>query len=141
MIYWQVRWWQFISAHIGAGHVGTSLHSFGPFTNRYFLVPAHILSVYDSLIQAKAAGKNFEVVFCSADHDENEFRQYYTQEMPWLAIGYDSPEREELMGRFKVSGIPKLSILAASGRVIVDNAVGGLSIGQVDTWVEQSKTM
>jgi hypothetical protein len=81
-------------------------------------------------------------VFCSADHDDKEFMGYYTQEMPWLAIKFDDPEREQIMGRFSVSGIPKLTILAPSGRIITDNAAGGgLSLTTVDAWINQSKSM
>jgi hypothetical protein len=62
--------------------------------------------------------------------------------MPWLAINFDDSEREQIMGRFRVSGIPMLSILAPSGRIISENAVSsGLSMTLVDSWIAQSKTM
>jgi nucleoredoxin len=68
--------------------------------------------------------KNVEVVFLSADHDENGFRDYY-KDMPWLAVPYDDDARESLMGRIRVSGIPRLVVLdGKTGRIIVDNAVG-----------------
>lgn len=64
-----------------------------------------------------------EVVFLSADHDEDGFSSYF-QSMPWLAVDYDGP-REELMAQIKVSGIPRLVVLdGKSGRILVDNAVG-----------------
>lgn len=94
--------------------------------------------------QVKAAGKLLEIVFCSADHDEREFQDYYSKEMPWLAIKYDSAEREALQARFKVSGIPMLSVMAPSGKIIVANAIqapGGISMAAVDSWIAQSKTM
>ena len=39
----------------------------------------------------KAAGKadKFEVVFCSADHSEPEFKSYFQSMAPWLAIDYE----------------------------------------------------
>lgn len=68
--------------------------------------------------------KNVEVVFLSADRDENGFRDYY-KDMPWLAVPYDDDARESLMGHIRVSGIPRLVVLdGKTGRIIVDNAVG-----------------
>lgn len=88
--------------------------------------------------QAKSLNKNFEIIFCSGDHDEQDFNNYYAQSMPWLAIPFEDNAREELMGKFDVKGIPKLSILGASGRIIVENAVGqNLSMEVLDKWVEQ----
>lgn len=61
--------------------------------------------------------------------------------MPWAAIDYDDMKREELMSRYRVSGIPRLCIIAVSdGRTIVDNAVGmSLSITLIDDWIRQSE--
>jgi thiol-disulfide isomerase/thioredoxin len=88
--------------------------------------------------QARAAGKKFEVVFCSCDHTEEEFKGYFTSEMPWFAINYDDHQREEVSGKFRVSSIPRLVILSTTGKVIVDNAAGGqLSLAQVDEWIKQ----
>lgn len=73
--------------------------------------------------QAKK-NSNVEVVFLSADHDENSFTQYF-QSMPWLAVPYEDDAREELMAHIKVTGIPRLVVLdGRTGRIIVDNAVG-----------------
>lgn len=91
--------------------------------------------------QAKAANKEFEVIFCSCDHSETEFRSYYGTSMPWLAIPYDDDKREELSGTFKVTGIPRLCILAPSGRILVDNAAGQpLSMATLDAWIQSGKT-
>lgn len=88
--------------------------------------------------QCKASNKAFEVIFCSADHSEKEFQEYYNG-MPWLAINYTDDKREELMSKFQVNGIPKLSILAPAGNIIVDNAAGGgLSMASVDQWIQQA---
>lgn len=65
-----------------------------------------------------------EVVFLSADHDENGFKQYFGS-MPWLAIDYDDDAREQLMSQIRVQGIPRLVVLhAETGKIVVDNAVG-----------------
>jgi thiol-disulfide isomerase/thioredoxin len=85
--------------------------------------------------QAKVAGKAFEIIFCSADHGDRDFEEYYL-EMPWLAIPYGEDQRESLMGSFRVSGIPKLSILAPSGQVLLDNAAGQrISLEMIDSWI------
>ncbi|KAJ1399457.1 hypothetical protein B484DRAFT_458322 [Ochromonadaceae sp. CCMP2298] len=62
--------------------------------------------------------------------------------MAWSAVDFDHEKREQMMGLFKVSGIPRLCVLAPSGRIIVDNAVGGqLTISQVDQWIHKGDTM
>mmetsp|Transcript_8684 Transcript_8684/g.14730 ORF Transcript_8684/g.14730 Transcript_8684/m.14730 type:complete len:374 (+) Transcript_8684:50-1171(+) len=88
----------------------------------------------------KSAGKadKFEVVFCSADHSEPEFKSYFQSMAPWLAIDYEDDERESFMGTFKVQGIPKLVILAPDGRMITDNGVSGsFSAEMVEQWLKQ----
>lgn len=92
--------------------------------------------------QCKAQGKRFEVVFCSADHSEQEFQSYHAS-MAWPAIGFEEEHREGIMGMFKVSGIPRMVILSASGRVVSENAISGapLSIGLVDQWIALSDSM
>lgn len=48
--------------------------------------------VLSSVYQAVKAGKHadkFEVVFCSADHAEPEFKSYFQSMAPWLAIDYE----------------------------------------------------
>lgn len=87
--------------------------------------------------QTKAQGKNFEVVFCSADHSDEDFESYYGGHMPWLAIPFEDDKKDQLSGKFQVRGIPKLSILSPTGRVIVDNAAGQpLTTATVDAWIQ-----
>ena len=94
-----------------------------------------LISVYQ---QSKELGKQFEVIFCSADHSEEEFFQYF-KTMPWLAIKFNDEEREIFMSKFSVSGIPKLSILAPSGQIIVDNAVNpNINLQMIDQWIHQA---
>jgi len=87
--------------------------------------------------QAKAAGKNFEVVFASCDHDESSAMAYFKESHPWTMIPYDDSERETLSATFRVSGIPRLVILSGNtdGHVLVDNAVGAsLSLATLEKW-------
>jgi thiol-disulfide isomerase/thioredoxin len=74
--------------------------------------------------QSLGPNRTVEVVFLSADHDENSFLDYFRQ-MPWTAIPFDDDGREQLMGQLRVSGIPRLVVVdGRSGRVLEDNAVG-----------------
>lgn len=58
------------------------------------------------------------VVFVSSDRDPASFMSYYN-EMPWLAVPYESVQRQMLGGTFQVRGIPSLVILdAQTGRQI-----------------------
>ena len=68
---------------------------------------------------------SIEIVFLSCDHDESDFTKYFNT-MPWKAIPYDEPIREELMQKIQVSGIPRLVVLnSVTGGILVNNAVGG----------------
>ena len=53
--------------------------------------------------ELKSQGKNFEIVFCSSDHDEQQFNDYY-KDMPWLAIPLNDKRKEELSDHFNVEG-------------------------------------
>mmetsp|Transcript_891 Transcript_891/g.1912 ORF Transcript_891/g.1912 Transcript_891/m.1912 type:complete len:340 (+) Transcript_891:57-1076(+) len=74
----------------------------------------------------KTVGKQFaEIVFLSADHDENGFRSYFKSSHPWMAIDYEDDTREQIMATLRVSGIPRLVVInALTGNIIEDNAVG-----------------
>jgi len=74
----------------------------------------------------KMTAKPFvEVVFLSADHDEDGFQSYFQASHPWMAIDYEDDTRERLMATLKVSGIPRLVVVDAStGNIVEDNAVG-----------------
>jgi thiol-disulfide isomerase/thioredoxin len=74
--------------------------------------------------QSQGNNKIAEVVFLSADHDQNGFQKYY-QSMPWLAVDYDDDARQQLQNSLNVSGVPRLVVLdGRTGRIIEDNAVG-----------------
>jgi thiol-disulfide isomerase/thioredoxin len=74
--------------------------------------------------QSLTAHSAVEVVFLSADRDEQSMVSYYSK-MPWLAVEHTDDAREELMSYIKVTGIPRLVVLdGRTGRTIVDNAVG-----------------
>ncbi|KAK4376871.1 hypothetical protein RND71_003167 [Anisodus tanguticus] len=66
---------------------------------------------------------DFEVVFLTADQDDESFNEYFSK-MSWLAVPFsDSETRERLDELFDVKGIPHLVILDASGKVVTDSGV------------------
>lgn len=85
--------------------------------------------------QMKQAGRPFEVVFMSCDRDPKSFADYLSH-MPWLAVQYDSPAREQALGTLGVQGIPMLSIVAPNGKMVEANAVQkNLSGAALDAWL------
>lgn len=65
----------------------------------------------------------FEIVFISADEDEESFNNYFSK-MPWLAVPFsDSEARVSLDGLFEVSGIPYLVLLDDKGAVLSNSGV------------------
>ncbi|KAF8016573.1 hypothetical protein BT93_H1942 [Corymbia citriodora subsp. variegata] len=66
---------------------------------------------------------DLEIIFISADEDEESFTAYFSK-MPWLAIPFsDSDKRDSLDELFKVRGIPHLVILDCTGTVLTDSGV------------------
>ncbi|XP_047318776.1 probable nucleoredoxin 1 [Impatiens glandulifera] len=66
---------------------------------------------------------DFEIVFVSADEDEESFTSYFSK-MPWLAIPYsDSEVRESLDSVFEVNGIPFLVFIDDTGEVVMNEGV------------------
>ncbi|GAV61030.1 C1_3 domain-containing protein/Thioredoxin_8 domain-containing protein [Cephalotus follicularis] len=66
---------------------------------------------------------DFEIIFVSADEDEESFNEYFSK-MPWFAIPFsDSETRNRLDELFKVRGIPHLVILNDSGEVLSGSGV------------------
>jgi len=69
-------------------------------------------------------GKNWEVVFCSSDRDDNAFKSYF-KEMPWLALPYKlRAEKEALSNKYGVRGIPTLVLLNTEAELITTSGRG-----------------
>lgn len=78
-----------------------------------------LVEVYDEL----SSNGDFEVVFVSADEDDEAFKSYFSK-MPWLAIPFsDSETRSRLDELFNVNGIPHLALLDEAGKVITEDGV------------------
>ncbi|KAI9125221.1 hypothetical protein K1719_003837 [Acacia pycnantha] len=75
-----------------------------------------LVEVYNEV----SAKGDFEIIFVSADEDEDAFKGYFSK-MPWLAVPFsDSETRDRLDELFEVQGIPHLVILDENGKVAVE---------------------
>lgn len=80
-----------------------------------------LASVYREL---KASNRPFEVVFISADRNQQAFRDYFAT-MPWLALPFeDRPRAAALGNQFQVSGYPTLVLLDEQGELITADGRG-----------------
>ena len=79
-----------------------------------------LASAYTNL---RRKGLRVGVVLCSLDRTPEDFRAYFGG-MPFHAVPFDSPHREELPEKYNVQGIPRLVLLDTQGKVIQENAVG-----------------
>jgi thiol-disulfide isomerase/thioredoxin len=87
--------------------------------------------------QMRSLGRPFEVVFVSADRSDRDFQSYF-HEMPWLAVPYESHERQALEEKHEIRGIPTLKILNSSGRVVdADARARPLTVQTFDNWYAQ----
>ena len=72
--------------------------------------------------------KKFEIIFASSDRDENQFRDYFHGEMPWLAVPFeDRARKSQLEKKFKVKSIPTLVLLDKDGNLITTNGREGIN--------------
>ncbi|XP_022141888.1 probable nucleoredoxin 1 [Momordica charantia] len=79
--------------------------------------------VFAGVYEELASKGDFEVVFVSGDNDEESFKDYFSK-MPWLSIPFsDSETKERLNEIFEVSGIPRLVVLDADGKVSTEDGV------------------
>ena len=72
-----------------------------------------LVSMYQSV---NSVGKQFEVVYVSADQSEEDFKDSYDQ-MPWLSVQYDEDLLETLSSVFEVNALPSLCIMKKDGTV------------------------
>jgi len=57
----------------------------------------------------KSSGKNFEIIFCSKDENEKDWKDQFA-EMPWLSLPFQDPRISFLYEKFDVKSIPSLII-------------------------------
>ena len=89
--------------------------------------------------------KKIEIIFCSLDEDEEDFKQYL-QKLPFPAIDYNDSLLDDLSSAFEVETIPVLIIFDNNGHLIEVNgraAIQGkdkLSPEEtIKKWLEKSK--
>jgi thiol-disulfide isomerase/thioredoxin len=73
-------------------------------------------------------GKPFEIVFVSSDRDKGAMDGYMKEmDMPWLALPFGDDHKPALSKKYKVSGIPKLVIIDAEGKLVTENGRGDVT--------------
>lgn len=89
-----------------------------------------LVEVYNQLRELN----NFEIVFVSADEDNEAFDAYFSK-MPWLAVPFsDTLKREGLDATFSVSGIPHLIIFDKDGKIVTNEAVEAIQEYEVEAY-------
>ena len=88
---------------------------------------------------------NIEIIFCSLDEDEEDFKQYL-KKLPFPAIDYSDTKLEDLTTAFEIETIPVLIVFDKYGNLIEVNgrsAIQGknkLSPEKaIKAWLEKSK--
>jgi len=67
----------------------------------------------------KAAHPEFEVIFVSADEDEDAMRHYMIDDhMPWIALRFSEAQKNPTLNRYQQSGIPNLVFIDGNGRIL-----------------------
>jgi nucleoredoxin len=67
----------------------------------------------------KAAHPEFEIIFVSADEDEDAMRHYMIDDhMPWLGLRFREAERNPTLSRYRQPGIPNLVFIDGDGRIL-----------------------
>lgn len=75
-----------------------------------------------------SASKNFELVFCSLDNDESDYKEYIS-EMPWYCMPFEAKESQMMASKYNAEGIPHLVVIdAKTGEVITED--GTSSVGE-----------
>jgi len=77
-----------------------------------------LVEKYNEII---AAGNNLEIIFISADEDEDSALSYFSA-MPWKMIAFSDRENESLLSaELGINGIPALVLIDEEGSLITKN--------------------
>jgi len=68
----------------------------------------------------KSSGTNIELVFCSLDRDENDYKEYIF-DMPWLCMPFEAKESKKLASLYEARGIPHLVVVDKDGKLVTKN--------------------
>ena len=69
-------------------------------------VAVDVIDFYNKVKESK----NIEAVFCSLDHDPDQYKEY-TSKMPWLSMPYDAKETKLMAEKYEADGIPHLVVV------------------------------
>jgi len=75
-----------------------------------------LIDLYNKL--KKDETKNMELVFCSLDNDEDQYKEY-TSDMPWLCMPFEAPESKKLAGKYNAQGIPHLVVVNGTDGTVI----------------------
>ena len=107
------------------------------FSGPSFCPPCRNLDQVLKNLYPQVKNKAFEIVFVSADRDQNAFNQVFAG-MPWLAIPFDDSHRMQALQSYGINAVPKMTILSAKGGLIAENVASfPLSATHVDSWIQQ----
>jgi nucleoredoxin len=116
----------------------TPVRYFAVYYSAQWCPPCHVFT--PKLVQFyntfKATHPDFEVIFVSEDHDENQMHDYMeTMAMPWPAVRYDKLSHPTATFKgsgiesYANSGIPDLVLLDSTGKVLSDSFRNGTYVG------------
>jgi thiol-disulfide isomerase/thioredoxin len=89
----------------------TSCHAFLPTLVEYY---THL----------RTEGRDIEIIFVSNDNNVQSFTDYYTYNMPWLAVPFNEDRRRFKMAEMMhVDSIPSLVFLDGTGRVVTSQGI------------------
>ena len=66
--------------------------------------------------------KQLEIVYVSSDETFQEFWEFFSSQMSWLAIPFGDERIMDLKGVFSITAVPVLVILRKDGTVVTTNA-------------------
>lgn len=69
----------------------------------------------------KEENEHLEIVFCSLDSDEDQYKEY-SKKMPWLSMPFGATETKVMSRKYNAQGIPHLVVVnAKTGEVITED--------------------
>eukprot|EP01031_Cornospumella_fuschlensis_P024385 gene24385-29480_t len=84
--------------------------------------------------QLQEDGANFEIIFLSADQDEEAATKYFA-EMPWKMLSYeDRAGMESMMEKYQVEGYPTVVLLDEQGEVVSLDANNTIIVQPFADW-------
>ncbi|GKC94494.1 probable nucleoredoxin 2 [Tanacetum coccineum] len=137
----------FLLAHSASKEVPVSSlvgKTIGLYFSAHWCLPSHkftpkLISIYkkikQKLMQQDVNGeqKNFEIIYVSTDHNEQEFDSSFT-EMPWLALPFGDSTSKKLTKYFDIRGIPTLIILGPDGKTVTKNGRSLINLYEEDAY-------